>query len=241
MQIIFNKELRYFFSSSVGYIIIGIFILTTSILLWILPGNYNILENGYSNLNGLFFLAPWLFLFLCPAISMRLFAEEKQNSTLELLLTKPINRWKIVLGKFLAGWILVIISLIPAIAWYLSVYFLANPIGNIDNGEFWGSFLGLIFLSAIYIAIGMFASSFNNNQIAAFISAMFLCFLSFYGFELIGSIIGTGDISFLIKQLGISSHYDAISRGLIDSRDIIYFFSSTLLFIWLTKISIQNK
>ncbi len=238
MYIIFKKEIKYFFSSIVGYIVIGTFVLATALLLWILPGQYNIIESGYANLNGLFMLAPWLFLFLCPAICMRLFAEEKQSGTIDLLLTKPINRWMIVLGKFLAGWTLVIIALIPSIFSYISVYHLSQ--GAIDAGEFWGSFFGLTMLAAIYTSIGLFASSISKNQIVAFILAIVISFVMFYGFELICSLLDSGEVSYYIQQLGISSHYKAVSRGVIDSRDMIYFISSSAMFIWLTKITVQK-
>ncbi len=241
MFTIFKKELKYFFSSAIGYIAIGIFILATGLLLWVIPGEYNILDNGYANVDGLFFLAPWLFLFLCPAITMRLFAEEKQNGTIDLLLSKPIHRWSIVLGKFFAGWTISIISLLPAIIWYFSVYFLGNTVGNIDSGAFWGSFIGLIFLSATYTSIGTFASSLSKNQIIAFITSATICFLMFYGFELACSMINSGTVAFYVQQFGISHHYNAISRGVIDSRDIIYFTAITALFLCITKQFISKK
>jgi ABC-2 type transport system permease protein len=173
---VFKKELRTFFSNATGYIVIGIFLLLTSLFLWVIPGEFNILDAGYANVDGLFYLAPWLFLFLCPAVTMRLFAEEKQTGTWELLITKPISKLQIATGKYLAGWLLVIIALLPTLLYYFSVSYLAEPMGNVDSGAFWGSFIGLIFLSGVYVAIGLFASSLSNNQIVSFVVAVVLSF-----------------------------------------------------------------
>lgn len=231
---IFKKELRTFFSNATGYIVIGIFLLLTSLFLWVIPGEYNILDGGYANVNGLFVLAPWFFLFLCPAITMRFFAEEKQSGTWELLITKPLQKYEIVLGKYLAGWILVLFALLPTILYYLSVSYLAEPQGNVDVGAFWGSFIGLVFLAAIYVAIGTFSSSLSGNQIISFIVAVVLSFFFFYGFDLLSSFFNSGESIQLFQNLGINAHYKSISRGVIDSRDLLYFIVVSMVFLWLT-------
>jgi len=220
---IFKKEIRAFFSNATGYIVISIFLIINGLLLWIIPGEYNILYNGYANVDGLFYLAPWLFLFLCPAISMRLFAEEKQIGTWELITTKPISKFHIVLGKYFAGLLLVIIALLPTLIYYFSVSYLAEPTGNVDSGAFWGSFIGLIFLASVYMAIGTFSSSLSNNQIISFVIAVLISLFLYYGFELIMGFFVSGQLIQILDTLGIHSHYKSMSRGVIDSRDLFYF------------------
>jgi len=228
---ILRKELRTFFSNSTGYIVIGVFLLLTGLFLWVIPGEYNIIDAGYANVDGLFYLAPWLFLFLCPAVSMRLFAEEKQAGTWELLITKPLSRLQIVFGKYLAGWLLVSIALIPTLIYYFTVSYLAEPVGNIDSGAFWGSFIGLFLLASVYVAIGTFASSLSKNQLIAFIIALFLCFFFYYGFDVIASFFSSGSSIEMLETFGIHAHYKSMSRGVIDSRDLLYFIVLTLLFL----------
>jgi len=228
---ILRKELRTFFSNSTGYIVIGVFLLLTGLFLWVIPGEYNIIDAGYANVDGLFYLAPWLFLFLCPAVSMRLFAEEKQAGTWELLITKPLSRLQIVFGKYLSGWLLVSIALIPTLIYYFTVSYLAEPVGNIDSGAFWGSFIGLFLLASVYVAIGTFASSLSKNQLIAFIIALFLCFFFYYGFDVIASFFSSGSSIEMLETFGIHAHYKSMSRGVIDSRDLLYFIVLTLLFL----------
>jgi len=228
---ILKKELRAFFSNATGYIVIGIFLILTGLFLWVIPGEYNILDAGYANIDGLFYLAPWLFLFLCPAVTMRLFAEEKQTGTWELLITKPLSRIQIVLGKFVAGWALVSIALLPTLLYYFTVSYLAEPVGNIDSGAFWGSFIGLFLLASVYVAIGTFSSSLSKNQIISFVIALFLSFFFYYGFEVIASSFTSGHYIQLIESVGIQAHYKSISRGVIDSRDLLYFVVLTILFL----------
>jgi ABC-2 type transport system permease protein len=237
---IFKKELRSFFSNATGYIVIGIFLIFTGLFLWVIPGEYNILDSGYANVDGLFYLAPWLFLFLCPAITMRLFAEEKQTGTWEILATKPISKMHIVLGKYFAGFVLVIIALLPVLLYYFSVSNLAEPIGNVDSGAFWGSFIGLIFLAAIYVAIGTFASSLSKNQIISFVVAVVLSFSLYYGFEVLAGFFTSGLSIQILETLGIHSHYKSMSRGVIDSRDLLYFIVVSVLFIYGTVWKIKR-
>ena len=238
---IFRKELRSFFSNATGYIVIGIFLLLTGLFLWIIPGEFNILDSGYANIDGLFYLAPWLFLFLCPAVTMRLFAEEKQTGTWELLTTKPLSKLQIVLGKYFAGWVLVSLALLPTLIYYFTVVYLAEPIGNVDSGAFWGSFIGLFFLAAVYVAIGTFSSSLSNNQIVSFVVAVVLCFFFYYGFDLLSSFFTSGQSIQLLETIGIHTHYKSMSRGVIDSRDLLYFVVLSVGFLSATVWRIKKK
>lgn len=237
---IFRKELRSFFSNATGYIVIGIFLLLTGLFLWVIPGQYNIIDAGYANVDGLFYLAPWLFLFLCPAVTMRLFAEEKQTGAWELLVTKPLSRLQLVLGKYFAGWVLVALALLPTLIYYFSVSYLAEPVGNVDSGAFWGSFIGLFFLAGVYVAIGTFSSSLSNNQIISFVVALVLSFFFYYGFDLLASFFTSGQAIQYLESIGINSHYKSMSRGVIDSRDVIYFVSVSVIFILATVKKIKN-
>lgn len=241
MLVLLRKEFSTFFSSPMGYIVIGIFLVITGLFLWVFRGEYNILDNGYANMNGLFIMAPWLYLFLVPAITMRLFAEEKRNGTLELLLSRPISRTSIVLSKYAAGLLLVVVSLIPTLVYFVSVFWMGDPVGNIDLGGTWGSYIGLVFLAAVYVAIGVFASSITDNQIIAFLVAAVVCAVFYYGFDLIGQTSTNGSTQTLIASLGISAHYDAMSRGVIDSRDVVYFLIVIAAFVFATKMVIEKK
>jgi ABC-2 type transport system permease protein len=240
MLSIFKKELRTFFSNATGYIVIGIFLLLTGLFLWVIPGEYNILDAGYANVEGLFYLAPWMFLFLCPAVTMRLLSEEKQTGTWELLVTKPLSKLQIVSGKYLSGLLLVVLALLPTLLYYFSVSYLAEPIGNVDSGAFWGSFIGLLLLAAVYVAIGIFASSLSKNQIVSFVVAVVLSFFFYYGFDLLGSFFSSGQTIQLFESSGIHAHYQSISRGIVDSRDLIYFILLSVAFLFATVLRIRK-
>lgn len=236
-----KKEFRSFFNTPVGYIVLTIFFVGAGLFLWIFPGEYNVLNSGYANIDGLFVLAPWLFLFLCPAVTMRLIAEEKQQGTIELLLTRPISTFSLVVGKFLSAWLIMLVALIPSIIWYATVYILAEPMGNVDSGAFWGSFIGLIFLAAVYGSIGLFGSSITRNQLTAFVVSAVICFTMFYGFELIGSLFTNGNTSLYLKNIGIHAHYQSMSRGVLDSRDMLYMIITTVLFLLGAKTALTRK
>ncbi|MFV0392188.1 MAG: gliding motility-associated ABC transporter permease subunit GldF [Paludibacteraceae bacterium] len=238
---ILKKELHTFFSSATGYVVIAVFLSLTGLFLWVIPGQFNVLDAGYANVDGLFYLAPRLFLFLCTAVSMRFFAEEKQTGTWEILATKPVSEWQMVLGKYFAGTVLVLLALIPTIIYYFSVSYLAEPVGNVDSGQFWGSFIGLFFLTAVYIAIGTFASVLSKNQIIAFITGLALSFFFYYGFDLISSFFSNGKIIQFVDNLGIRSHYYSLSRGIIDSRDVVYFVVLCTLFLYLTVRKLNHS
>jgi ABC-2 type transport system permease protein len=240
MYSLFVKEIKTFLGSLIGYLVIAVFLLITGLFLWVFPGMYNIPDNGYATLEGLFLLAPWVYLFLVPAITMRSFADEKRTGTIEILLTHPITDFQLVSAKFLAGLVLVVFSLFPTLLWFFSVYLLGNPVGSIDVGATWGSFIGLFFLASIYVAIGIFASSLTDNQIVSFILAMALSFVFYLGFDFVSS----SGVPFILEQIllwfSINTHYLSISRGVIDMRDMIYFAGMALFFIFLTGILLRK-
>ncbi|HZL09358.1 MAG TPA: gliding motility-associated ABC transporter substrate-binding protein GldG [Prolixibacteraceae bacterium] len=235
MYSLLKKEIASFFGSLTGYVVVFVFLLATSLFLWVFPGNYNIPESGYASLDGLFSLAPWVYLFLVPAVTMRLFAEEKRSGTMEVLLTRPLSVFQIVWAKFLAGLLLVSITLLPTLIYFYSVNALGNPVGCIDTGGTWGAYIGLFFLAAIYVAIGLLASALTDNPVFAFILALFLSFLAYLGFDLVGSMQLPSAIQQSIIGFGINEHYTSISRGVIDSRDLIYFISVVFIFLFLTS------
>lgn len=219
----------------------AVFLITIGLFTWVFPIDLNVLNSGLANLDALFTLAPWVFLFLCPAVTMRLFAEENRTGTIELLLTKPLSDWQIIGAKFLAGWMLTIIALIPTLIYYFSVHALGSPVGNLDTGGIVGSYIGLLFLSAAYVAIGLFASSLTTNQIVSFILAVFLSFSVFIGFESISGMFADTAAELWLIKLGINSHYLSMSRGVIDTRDLIYFISIISMFLLLTKTRIESR
>ncbi len=241
MTALLKKEILSYFNSLTVYLVVAVFLLANSLFLWVFPGNYNVMEFGYANLDGLFSIAPFVFLFLVPAVTMRLFSEENKSGTIEILLTKPLSDTKIILAKYLAAFSLVVFSLIPTLVYYYSVYQLGFPKGNLDIGEFWGSFLGLLFLGGTFTAIGVFTSSLSTNQIVAFILAVFLCGFFYMGFELITSMGLNGNVEVFLKSLGIEAHYASISRGVVDSRDVIYFISLKTFFLMLTKLKMEAR
>ncbi|OQY01624.1 MAG: hypothetical protein B6I20_07605 [Bacteroidetes bacterium 4572_117] len=236
-----KKEINGFFSSLTGYIVIIVFLLSTALFLWVFPGQFNILSNGYASLDPLFIIAPWVFLFLVPAVSMRLFADEKKSGTIEFLFTQPLTEMQIVLAKYFAGLVLVLFSLIPTLIYLFTIYQLGTPQGNVDFGGVWGSYIGLFFLAAIYVSIGVFASSLTENQIVAFLIALIVSFFTYIGFESISSLSFLSAISQTILNLGINEHYKSISRGVIDLRDATYFISVPALFIYLTKLVLESR
>lgn len=241
MLSLLRKEIGDFLSSLIGYLVIAVFLCAVGLFMWVFPIDMNVLNSGYANLDALFILGPWVFLFLCPAVTMRLFAEEQRTGTIELLLTKPLLDWQIILAKFLAGWILTIIALIPTLVYYFSVYKLGSPEGNLDSGGMWGSYIGLLLLAGAYVAIGVFASSLTNNQIVSFILAVFLCFSTFIGFDSVSGLVPVEWVERLLINLGINSHYTSMSRGVIDTRDLLYFLSLMAIFLLFTKTRIESR
>ncbi len=241
MYSLFLKELGSFLSSLLGYVVIIVFLLVVGLFLWVFPTEFNLLDFGYANVDGLFIIAPFVFLFLIPAVTMRSFSDEKKTGTIELLFTRPLSDMQIILAKYFAAFVLFVISLIPTLVYYYSIWQLGLPPGNIDSGGFWGSFIGLLFLGAAFASIGIFASSLSDNQVVAFILAIIFSAFAYLGFEFIYSLELFGNIDLLIRSLGMSAHYSSISRGVIDTRDVLYFISITLLFLYLTRFNLSRR
>lgn len=241
MITLYKKEIRTFLSSLIGYVVIIVFLLINGLFLWVFQGDFNILDFGYANMDGLFMIAPFVFLFLIPAITMRSFSEEKRVGTIEMILTKPLTDFQIVMAKYLAGLSLVVFSLLPTLIYMFSVYRLGLPPGNMDMGGTWGSYIGLLFLGASFVAIGLFSSTLTDNQIVSFIIGVFLSGFLYIGFEFMYSLNWLGNLDLFIKSLGINSHYTSMSRGVIDTRDVIYFLSVIVLFIFLAKHSLERR
>lgn len=241
MLTLLSKEINSFLNSLIGYVVIIVFLIAIGLFMWVFPGDSNVLDSGYASINTLFIIAPWVFMFLVPAVTMKLFSEEKRMGTMELLFTQPLSDIQIILAKYFAGLLLVIFSLLPTLVYFISIYYLGNPIGNIDIGGTWGSYIGLFFLGAGFVSIGVFASSITDNQIISFVVAIFLSFFFFTGFESLATLdLFSGVDSYIIK-MGIQDHYVSMSRGVLDSRDILYFISLVAGFILLTKMVLSSR
>lgn len=240
MYAVFKRELFSFLSSMVAYITIGVFLLVSGLLLWFFPDT-SVLDYGYAELSGFFSLVPYLFMFLIPAITMRSFAEEKREGTYELLITRPITLWQIIGAKYLASLVLVLFALIPTLIYYYSIYQLGFPPGNIDSGAVIGSYIGLFLLGTAFTSIGIFSSSLTKNQVIAFAISVFLCFVSFSGFDSVSKITSLQNIEVILTGLGINEHYQSISRGVLDTRDLIYFITFSILFLLFTKLATGGK
>lgn len=240
MTSILKKEITGFFSSLAAYITIGVFLLVTGLFLWVFPES-SILEYGYAGLDSLFNIAPYLFMFLIPAVTMRSLAEEKKEGTFELLATRPLTDWQIILGKYFASLLIVFFALVPTLVYYITVYQLGVEKGNIDTGAVIGSYIGLMLLGGAFTSIGIFASSVSKNQIISFTVAVFLCFFAFSGFDSISQLISLQQIDTYITALGINEHYQSISRGVLDTRDLVYFLSFISVFLVVTKTVIGGR
>ncbi len=241
MYSIYKKEINSFFNSLIGLVVVGLFLVLLGLFLWVFDDT-NILTNKFATLDQFFDLAPFVFIFLIPAVTMRMIAEEKQNGTIELLVTRPLSDMQIILGKYLAAVALVAFALLPTILYYVTVYQLGSPRGNLDSGAIIGSYIGLLLLGAVFTSIGLFASSITKNQIISFLLASFLCFFFYLGFEYVSKTpIFVGKIDDLIQMFGINYHYKSISNGVVVLADIIYFFSIIILFLKLTQISLESR
>jgi ABC-2 type transport system permease protein len=241
MFAIFRKEISGFFSSLTGYIVIIVFLLVNSLFMWVFPGELNIIDSGYAGLDTLFFLSPWVFLFLVPAVTMKMIAEEKRLGTIELLYSKPVTEREIIWGKYLASVALVLLSLLPCLVYYFSVYALGETPGNLDRGGTWGAFAGLFFLAAIYASAGIFASSLTDNQVIAFIFAVLICLVMFMGFDSFAYLPGLKKLDELVIGLGINEHYKSLSRGVIDLKDIVYFIAVSVIFNEATRLVLLSR
>ena len=237
---LYLKELRSFLSSIIGYVFILIYLIASGLFHWILSYNTNLLEGAEADLIPFFNLSPVILLILIPAITMRSIAEERRTGTIELLFTKPISDLGIILAKYFAGVTLMIIAIIPTIVYFFSMYYMGKPIGTIDLGASLTSYLGLILLGSVFVSIGIFASSLTSSQIVSFILAMFLCWFIYDGLELLGSFSQVGDSDAIIRYFGISSHYNSIKKGLVDTSDIVYFISVIFLFLYASLSSVKS-
>jgi ABC-2 type transport system permease protein len=235
MLAIYKREIQAFFTSPIGYLVIGLFLVITGLFLWVFKGPFNIFESGFADLDNFFLLAPWVFLFLIPAITMRSFSEEIKLGTLELLFIKPIPISHTVIAKFLGTLTLALIAIIPTFLYVYCVSQLGTTVGNLDMGIVFGSYFGLLFL------IGSFTSTLTENQIVAFILGIVICFFLFYGLEGVATVIPDGEVSLFLKNLGMKAHFTNISKGVLDTRDFIFFLSICLFFLYLTVVKLKNR
>lgn len=239
MLALYLKEIRTFLNSLIGYIAIGVFLVSTGIFMWIISGPNNILEMGEASLGTFFYIAPVVFLVLIPAITMRMFAEENRTGTIEILMTKPITNFQIILAKYLAGITLVAFSLLPTLIYYYSVIKLGAPEGNIDHAGTWGAYLGLFLLGNVFVAIGTFASSLTTNQVISFVIALLFCFTVYVGFQFFAASF-KAPFDLLFINLSVHEHYLSMQKGVIDSRDVIYYLSVIAFFLLLTRLKLQS-
>jgi ABC-2 type transport system permease protein len=239
MLAIFKKEFNSFFTSTIAYLTIGIFLLINGLFLWVFDDDFNVLNAGFADLTSFFYLAPWILIFLIPAITMKTFADEFRSGTIEILKTRPITNVTLVLGKFFAILTLLIIVLIPTFVYVYSIHELGNPVGNLDYGSISGSYLGLFLLASSFASIGIFTSTLSKNQVVAFLLGICMVFLFYYGFDAVSSLFG--DYSYTIKLFGMNEHYKSISRGVIDSRDVLYFMSIIIFFLFVSKQKLTNE
>jgi ABC-2 type transport system permease protein len=240
MWAVFSREWNGFLNSLVAYIALLVFLLMTGLFLWVFP-DYSILEFGYAQLDSLFVVGPWVLMFLVPAVTMRFFSEEKRSGTGELLWTRPVSDTSIVVGKFLAGWALVVCSVLPTLCYVAVLYFLAEPVGNIDLGGIAGSYLGLILLGGVFTGIGTWASAMTDHPVLSFVWGVFVCFLMYAAFDSF-KLLPLSNLTLLVlEQLGIGAHFDSMSKGVIDLRDIIYFVSVTAFFLFWTRTQLESR
>jgi len=238
MKALLLREIKSFFGSPIGYLVIAIFLLLNGLFLWVFEGDFNILNSGFADLSPFFTISPWILIFLIPAVTMRSFSDEKKQGTIELLFTKPLSIWEIVNGKFFGAFILIVMALLPTIVYVLVLSWFGNPEGNIDMGSTLGSYFGLLFLISGYTAIGVFTSTLSDNQIVAFIVSVFFCFIFYFGFEGLAGF--AGNMSGLVSAFGMDYHFKSMSRGVLDTRDIIYFLSITIIFLSLTVYKLKS-
>ena len=241
MIALFRKEISVFFSTLIGYLIIGVFLLINSILLWSDFSKINILDYGYADMDIFFRIAPLLFLLFIPAVSMRVFTEEYANGTMETLATKPITSFQIVLGKFLSVFSLILFAIIPTLIYVISIYYIGESVGNLDLAGILGSYFYLILLCLLFSSVSVYASSIASSQIISFVLSVLLNTLFYYGFDALSQFPFLQKIDLIIQQIGVSYHYEMMSKGLLRFSDIIYFLSFTFLFIQLTVLVIIER
>ncbi len=240
MWTILRKEFNEFLNSLIAYVVLAVFLGGTGLVMWIFPES-SVLDYGYATMEPLFTLGPYLLMFLVPAITMRSFAEERRSGTVELLLTLPFKSWEIVLGKYLAAWLLVLFSVLPTLVYFYSVHALGTPIGNLDAAGIAGSYLGLLLLGAVFTAFGLLASVLTENQIVSFVFAGFLCFVAYDGIDAFANIDTWGKWSYLLQQVGILFHYQAMSKGLIDLKNVGYFIALITFMLFLVQFVLSGR
>lgn len=238
MKAIFNKEIQSFFSNPVGYLIIASFLIINALLLWFFKGYSNVIVTGFANINAFFTNSSWVFAFLIPAITMKSFADEYQNGTIEILKTLPIKTYQIVLGKFWAYVCIILLAVTPSLVFVYSTYQLGNPVGNIDLGSTFTSYVGLILLACFYISIGVFSSLVTKNNITSFITACIINVVFYFGFSAFENLSETSTFGW--NAFGIPQHFESMTRGVLAVNDIVYFASLTFLFIGFTQIKLNN-
>ena len=234
MYAVFQRELLGLLNSLMAYITIGVFLLATGLLLWVFPET-SILDYGYAELTSFFTLAPFLFMFLIPAVTMRAFAEERREGTYVLLAIRPVTDWQIILAKYFACLILVALALLPTLIYFYTLQQLGMPQGNVDTGAVLGSYIGLLLLGSAFVGVGIFTSSLTKNQVVAFALAVFICFIVYSGFDSLSQLFVLSSLESLFKALSVNEHYQSISRGVLDTRDLVYFISFILVFLIFTK------
>jgi ABC-2 type transport system permease protein len=241
MRSIFIKEINSFFSSIVGYVALLVFLVACSLFLWIIP-NYSILTYGYASMERFFEVAPWLMLLLVPAVTMRSFADEFRTGTIEWLSTKPVSDLEIILGKYLATLALILFALLPTLIYVYTINNLSYTDISIDTGAIIGSYVGLFFLAATFAAVGVFCSSLTANQVVGFLISLLACYVLYTGFEQLSKLPKFAEgIDYYLSMIGMEFHYNSISRGLIDTRDVVYFLSVIAFFISLTRFSLSSR
>ena len=240
MWAICKKEFRQFFSNLTGYITIILFLLLNGLFLFVFS-SFNILDYGYATLENFFNLSPYILLLLIPAVTMRLFPDEWRAGTMEILFTRPLTTRQIVLGKYIASLLVVLIALLPTLTYLITINTMSADGTSLDMGGITGSYIGLLFLCAAFTAIGICCSSFTGNPVVAFLLSAFFCFVLYSGFTALSKLVGTG-VDYIVEMLGMEFHYRSLSKGVIDSRDVIYFLSITLftLFITIQRIGRKN-
>lgn len=234
-----RKELAAFFHSLIAYVVLAVFLVGVGLFFWVFPGN--VLESGLAQMDALFQYGPWFFLLLVPAVTMRALAEEFRAGTYELLATRPLGLWRIVIGKYVAALVLVALALVPTLLYMLVLGALGNPPWSLDTGAIWGAYLGLLLVAAVFVALGLFCSACTDNQVVAFVAAAFACFILFYGPELLAELPWLAAVNETVLALGLSDHYQSISRGVVDTRDLLYFLSLTALLLLATHAMLQYR
>ncbi len=241
MKQIFLKELKLYFGSAMPYIVVAVFLLATALLLWVFPGYQNILDTEFANLDGLFSNAPWLFLWLIPALCMHLFSETYRSKKSVLLFIRPLRNWQLILGKYFAAFVVVLFALLPTLLFVVSIYLLANPLGAIDLGAIMGSYIGLLFLAGIYLSISLFTSALTNNQLVAFLLAVVVCAFVYVGWSYLATLFVSQSLQNVLISLILEEHYYSISKGIIDTRDLVFFMLLIVFFLYSTHLVISKK